>query len=326
MSVGAVRALEVDVDGYVAHAVHRSERSWTETNCYVDLWIELLHSLGADPLPAAAAVLASKFDGHQWTFLKFAPDDLRDLYGVEVAEMNVWRSVVDHVEEGLLDGRFLTVEVDSFWLPDTAGTSYRTEHTKTTVVPNLLDRAGRRMEYFHNAGYFELSADDFDGIWNLRDTPPEVLPPYVEQIDVDIDRLGAGPSAADADLAVVRRNLARRPPGNPVQDLALAVDANLGAIAAAGVATFHKWSFGMLRQCGAAAELASDLCDYLARRGLPVADSVPEFLEVAKDAKVVQFQLARVAYGRTGKVADPLARMVENWDKAMARLVGALVP
>ena len=34
------------------HPLHQGERVWLETNCYVDLWIELLHDFGFDPRAA----------------------------------------------------------------------------------------------------------------------------------------------------------------------------------------------------------------------------------------------------------------------------------
>ncbi len=42
-----------------------------------------------------------------------------------VFELNVWRSLAAHVAEQLALGRPSIVEVDAFYLPDTAGTSYR---------------------------------------------------------------------------------------------------------------------------------------------------------------------------------------------------------
>ncbi len=81
--------------------------------------------------------------------------------------MNVWRPVVDHVEEQLALGRLCTVEGDAWFLPDTVGVSYGIDHVKTTVVPAAIDRAGRSLGYFHNAGYYELAGDDFDGLLRL---------------------------------------------------------------------------------------------------------------------------------------------------------------
>lgn len=49
-------------------------------------------------------------------------------------------------------GKWLSVEVDSFWLPDTAGTDHRSAHAKTTLVLNAIDTDARRLGYFHNAG------------------------------------------------------------------------------------------------------------------------------------------------------------------------------
>ena len=108
-----VDVLGLWADTFAPHPLHGSERSWTETNCYVDVWIEVLHALGLDPLAAAAFTLGCDFEGDQWTFFKYPPEDLRALYGIDVAEMNVWRPVVDHVEEQLAMGRLCTVEGDA---------------------------------------------------------------------------------------------------------------------------------------------------------------------------------------------------------------------
>jgi hypothetical protein len=76
--------------GYQSHFSHAGERIWPETNCYLDLWIETLHALGLDPVPAFARALSADHDGLQWTFLKRQPEDLRRLYGLEVTEEIVW--------------------------------------------------------------------------------------------------------------------------------------------------------------------------------------------------------------------------------------------
>lgn len=70
--------------GYQSHFSHAGERIWPETNCDLDLWIETLHALGLDPVPAFARALSADHDGLQWTFLKQQPEDLRRLYGLEV--------------------------------------------------------------------------------------------------------------------------------------------------------------------------------------------------------------------------------------------------
>ena len=136
-----IEVLGIDPARYVPHPLHTAEHEWTETNCYVDLWIEMLHALGLDPVAGAAFSLSSDFEGDQWAMFKFPTADLRTLFGLEVAELNVWRPVVDHIAEQLGFGRLLTVDVDAWYLPDTAGVTYRVEHQKTTIAPQMLDVA-----------------------------------------------------------------------------------------------------------------------------------------------------------------------------------------
>ena len=75
------------------HRLHGGDRVWPEANCYIDLWIELLHTAGADPMAALPFVFAVDVEGDQWTFFKFPPADLEALYGVRMIELNVWRSL-----------------------------------------------------------------------------------------------------------------------------------------------------------------------------------------------------------------------------------------
>ena len=83
--------------GYQSHFSHAGERIWPETNCYLDLWIETLHALGLDPVPAFACALSADHDGLHWTFLKQLPEDLRRLYGLEVTEEIVWLPLLETV-------------------------------------------------------------------------------------------------------------------------------------------------------------------------------------------------------------------------------------
>ena len=52
------RVLTLDPSSYQRHRLHTQERNWAETNCYVDLWIELLHAWGFEPLAAMPFTLA----------------------------------------------------------------------------------------------------------------------------------------------------------------------------------------------------------------------------------------------------------------------------
>lgn len=323
---GSPLPADLDPATYRSHSLHSSERTWSETNCYVDLWIELLHAMGADPTPALAFALSAGFDGRQWDFVKFQPEDLRLLYGVDVSEMNIWKPFGEHLIENMHDGVLSTVEIDAFYLPDTDGTSYGREHTKTTIVPTAIDADARRLDYFHNAGLFRLEGDDFDGALARSLAPGTVaLPPYVERVVVDRDALAAGPETDDHDLQVVRAHLERADAGNPVGRLGERVVEDVALIQQAGPDFFHLWSFGTLRQCGSTAELAADLAEYLERRGIEGAAAAAEpFREVASGAKSVQFRMARAARGRDVDVRDSMAGMAAAWQRGMDAVRSAL--
>ena len=44
---------------YRPGTLHDASRIWLETNCYADLWAELLHALQLDPVPAFACALST---------------------------------------------------------------------------------------------------------------------------------------------------------------------------------------------------------------------------------------------------------------------------
>jgi len=321
--VAVTRVLDLDPATYEPHLLHRSERTWGETNCYVDIWIEVLHALGLEPLAASAFALATDFEGDQWTFFKFRPEDLRELYGIRVFEMNPWRPLVDHVVEHLSSGRLITVEVDSWYLPDTAGVSYRIEHTKTTIVPNAIDLQGRRLGYFHGPSYFELEGEDFDGVLRLGDTAQVgALPPYVETVRLD----GLIRLPADELVVASRRSLqeqaASLPADNPMPRFQARLDADLPWLRAAGIDGFHQWAFGTFRQCGASAEVGAAYLAWLQDRsdGTALDDAIESLRMIAADCKSLEFALARLARGRNVDVSATFDNMAASWARVRETL------
>jgi hypothetical protein len=311
--------LPIDASTYRPHPLHADERCWTQTNCYVDVWVEVLHALGLDPLAACAFTLSTDFEGDQWTFFKIPPEDLREIYGIEVSEMNVWRPMVEHICEQLEMGRLLTMEADSWFLPDTVGMSYRQEHVKSTIVPQDVDLEGARLGYFHNAGYHELCGEDFYGVLGTGDDPAR-LPPYVEL--VRLDRLRTQEPSIDSVIALTATHLARRPADNPVERLAKRLDSDRSTLSERGLGYFHNYAFGTCRQCGASAEIASAFVDWLgARDGGGLEEAAGRLRAIAEGAKTVQFGLARIVAGRNFDIQAPLDEMAAAWDDAMALLV-----
>lgn len=310
------------------HALHAAPSVWTERNCYVDLWIELVQALGGDPHAMLPVVLALDFEGDQWTFFKPSHAALWTLYGIDVQELTVWRPMLDHLREHLGAGRLPCIEADSHWMPDTAGTDYRSRHGKTSIVVSALDEAGRRLRYFHNAGFHELAGEDFERLL-ATGAPAADLPLFAELIK--IDRLRLRPPAELRALALeeLRVHAARRPADDPVQRFAERFDADLPALREAGLDHYHRWAFGTIRQLGAAFELAARLMDWLdadpasARPGW--REAATAFDALSTHCKTLILKTARaVAAGRPYDVPAACAPLSQAWREGMAAVDAGL--
>lgn len=302
------------------HALHGDDRVWPETNCYVDLWTEVLAALGCDPVAALAFTLATDFDGEQWEFFKHPPEDLRDLYGIEVREINVWRPIEEHVETHLRNGNLITVEVDAWHLPDTTGVSYGIGHQKTTILPGAIDREGRHLAYFHNRGYFALGGDDFDGAMR-RGVDGAALAPYTEVVRLDRLSLVPEPELRERARPLVQRYLALRPADNPVRRLAARAVDDVDWLRDQDPEMFHAYAFGTLRQCGSWAESLASFVRWWWQGELEAAAADLDAL--AAGAKTCQFKLARAATGRSVDLGASFEPVVSSWERAFAAIGSA---
>lgn len=317
------RVLALQPASYRPHAIHQPGRIWAETNCYMDVWIELLHALGRDPVASFAFTFTIDFEGDQWTFFKCPLGDLHELYGIDVQELALWRPLAEHVEEQVGRGRPVLVEVDSHFLPDTAGTAYRTHHTKTTIAVVEIDLPGRRMGYFHNQGYYHVDGEDWACL--LRhgqavDGPD--LAPYVEFVKLPQD---PEPSTElrERSLTLLRRHLQRVPGTNPFVPFKARLAGDLDRLRAGGLEEFHRYSFATLRQYGACFELSHTYLRWLAGQGEAGLDeAIVDFGAISEATKVFQFQLAR-AITRGGDLElGSLDAMAERWTRAIGLLRG----
>jgi hypothetical protein len=314
----------LDPRTYVPHELHRSERAWTESNCYIDVWVEVLHALGMDPCACLPHVLPVDFEGDQWTFFKPSHDDLTVLYGLDVQELNVWRPLVQNTREQLAGGKLVLSEVDAFFLPDTAGTDYRAQHTKTTIGIQELDLERQRLGYFHNSGYHGLEGADFVGLFRLHAPPdPSYMPFFAELVRIDRRKHLAPQALLIASLGVLRKHLARVPQTNPVVRFADRFSVDLAWMQSEGLAAYHAWAFATLRQLGAAFELGAFYVRWLTTLGeTGLEPSAAAFESISSTAKTLVLKTARAVNTRkpfdaTGMLGDA-ARV---WDTGMHLLV-----
>jgi hypothetical protein len=313
-----VSLLGLDPGAYRPHALHGTDRVYLETNCYTDILIELVHARGDEPLAMMGCVLAVDFEGDQWTFFKPRPEDMVRLYGIDVHEMQPYRPLPEQIAEQIEAGRTLIVELDSWHLPDTAATSYRSEHVKSSVVAESIDREAERLRYFHGAGYYELEGEDYRGVFRLgREFSADVLPPYTE-----LARFDAAPRLAGEELRAAARellvdNVARRPADNPFGRFGAQLALDLPRLLEGDVQTYHDYAFATVRMVGSAFEVgASHLRWLLGPEGEPAAAQLDE---IVSGCKTLSFKLAR---RREFDPAPAVESLAGAWEAGFAELAG----
>jgi hypothetical protein len=306
------------------HSLHAPERAWPESNCYLDVWIEVLRHWGHDPRAMLAPVFGMDWEGDQFTFVKTAHADVEVLYGIEVQELNVWQPLEQHAEEQLALGRIVLVEVNSHWLPDTSGTTYRAGHGKTTIGIHEIDRAARRLVYSHGPGTFVLDGDDYDGVL-LRRPEQQIasfMPPFCE-IAKPVRPALSGTALAAAARALLREQIRRRPAVNPLATYRAAFPSHLEKLFASPIEYFHLYAFATLRQVGADFALGADFLRWLASEGQGSYGAAITACEaMSEQARLLQLRLARASVSRRAPDAAPyLDAMVQGWDDVMTALV-----
>ena len=317
--------LGLDPVSYAPHSLHDVDRAFPETNCYTDLWIELVHAYGLEPLAMLGYTTCVDFEGDQWTFFKPPPADLERLYGMEIFEFMVYRSLPEHLEEQIVLQRPVIVEVDSYYLPDTAGRSYQLQHEKSSIAVETIDIAAKQLRYFHGPGYFELTDDDFDNALRVgREFSADVLPPYIEF--VRLDRIAACPADELRHAAhdMLAAQLERRPTTNPVHRFGARLTDELPRLSGDAPA-YHLYAFATVRQCGAAWEAAASFLTWLDDgANTPLAEAASQFRNLATEAKTLLFKLARAAAtGRPLDTAPAIESLASTWDEAIGLLTDA---
>jgi Domain of unknown function (DUF1839) len=319
-------AVAIDVDRYQPHWLHGDSVDWPETNCYVDVVLELLAALGHDPLPALGFTIRTDLEADQFTFFKFRHTDLESLYGFEIVETNPWTDVVDQVTAEVRSGRVPLVEVDSFFLPDTVGTAYGSAHVKTTIAVLEIHTGPASLVYAHNRSIHRVAGADAQGLLAAANASSPVLPPYLETVRIDrpavVDRAGQHGFAREQ----LRHHVVRMPETNPFVRFQDRFDADLDRLSSGGMEFFHNYAFAMFRQFGASASLAAAHLDWLASDAEPAAaallsDAADCFRVISQGARTLQLRCARTAMsGKRGDVSATFASLQSSWETASANL------
>jgi hypothetical protein len=318
----STQLLKITPENYQRHLLHTQERNWAETNCYVDLWIELLHALGYEPLAALPFTVGIDFEGDQFTFYKFPHADLRELFGLDVQELAVWRPLAVHLEEQIALGRPVLVELDSFYLPDTAGTAYQREHVKSTVAAIEIDLEQQRLGYFHGQGYYHLDSADFVNVLRLNSTDPTYLPPYVEFAKRTASWLPSEKQLLATSWDLLVRHTEQLPLENPFLKFKSRFATDLDWLLESPLETFHQYSFATLRQFGSCFELTASYFRWLDSQGVGEVDGlISAYSRLATNAKTLQFYLARAMSRKKRLELTALDEMAATWQAATQMLL-----
>jgi hypothetical protein len=321
-ATGTVSLWNLALDQHRAHTLHAPGRTYVESNCYADVLIELLHARGDEPLAMLGAIARTDWEGDQFTYAKPLGADLERLYGIDIHEMLPYRTLPEHIEEQLGAGRTVLVEIDGFYLPDTAATSYRREHLKTTAAPEAIDRAGEWMRYFHNAGYYELSGEDYRGAFRmLEHFTADVMDPFTELVTFDAGPRMTGDALRGAARELLAHHFARRPKRNPFGAWAESLAVDLPRLLEGSEQDYHEYAFVTARMVGSAFELLADHVEWVLEQDGAAASAA--FRRLVDGSKTISFRLAR------RRAFDPdvaLEAMFTAWNEGMAALGDALSP
>jgi hypothetical protein len=260
------------------------------------------------------------FEGDQWTFFKPFVEDLELLFGVDVHEMQPYRPLPEQAAEQIAEGRTLIVELDSWYLPDTAATSYRSEHVKSSVVIEGIDPAGEWLRYFHATSLYELTGEDYRGVFRLgRELSEDVLPPYTELVRFDAAQPLRGEELRERSRLLLRGHLARRPTSNPFVRFGAQLERDLPRLLEGDANDYHAYAFATVRMAGSAFEVAATQAEWLFDDR--AARACEALRRIVEGCKVLSFRLAR---RRAFDPGETLSALAVAWDEAMSRLDDAL--
>ena len=154
-----------------------------------------------------AFTVAPGFEGDQWTFFKPTATSSRSCTGSRAGAHDLAVAPRPRrVQLGL--GAPRTGRGGCLSSPRTAGVSYRSAHQKTTIGIVGLDEEQGRLDYYHNAGRYQLSGDELDAVLSSRVLGAD-LPPFAELVDAshaaatpgDLQREASARRGAEGRLA-----------------------------------------------------------------------------------------------------------------------------
>ena len=250
-----------------ARRARAGERTYTETNCYTR------HPDRADPRARRRAAGRRRLHRARWTsratsgrFFKPPPEDLEALFGIDIHEMQPYRPLPRQIAEQIEAGRTLIVELDSWYLPDTAATSYRTRARQ--------DLGGRRGDRPAPPSASATSTTRACTSSRARTTGARSAsagrspttssrPTRSSSASTAARACRASELRAAAASACCATISQRRPATNPFERFGAQLDARPAGAARRRCAQYHDYAFATVRMFGSAFEITASHVDWL---------------------------------------------------------------
>ncbi|UDM52256.1 DUF1839 family protein [Cupriavidus sp. MP-37] len=301
---------------------HGGNPVWSHANQQIDLWVELLQGWDLEPIAALPFTVAQDFEGDQFTLSAFPANDLERLYGIVTHELSMYDRLEAHVATQTARGNVVLLEVDSYQLPQPAGT-YRRQHMRSCIGIDVLVPEAAAVGYFHGDGYHTASGEDYAAIFRPATVGYGELAAF-PHASVARRRFAALTDAAlmRTSLELLRHHLSRRPQHNPISVFRMAFPGHLEHLMARGEPNFQVYAASVLRQLGVNFELLGRYLRWLVLHGHSLPDCIGEACyTMASEAMVMQFRLMRAVISRK---SDPCQDCLDQLEQAYQGTVPAL--
>jgi hypothetical protein len=189
------------------------------------------------------------------------------------------------------------------------------------VVIESIDPTAERLRYFHATGLYELTGEDYRGVFRLgREFSEDVLPPYTELVRFDAAQPLRGEELRERAQTLLRGHLARRPTTNPFIRFGEQLERDLPRLLEGDASDYHAYAFATVRMAGSAFEVAASQAEWLLGEDATAASEA--LGRIVEGCKILSFRLAR---RRAFEPDETLSALATAWDEAMSRLDDALV-
>ena len=218
-------------------------------------------------------------------------------------------------------GRTLIVELDSWYLPDTAATSYRREHVKTSVAVEAIDPPPSGCATSTRPALYELAGEDYRGVFRRRARAVRGCPAALHGARALRRRQAA---CADEELRDACARPAARPSRAPAGLQPVRALRRAARARPAATARGRRQRLSRVRICdgedGGLGIRGRRLPGAVAARGRRRSPPARRCRRIVEGCKILSFRLAR---RRAFDPGETLSTLAAAWEEAMA---GSMTP